>query len=528
MKYNKIFLLIPVLIVMALFAPSCKKDKFNINKTPNAPTDSTIAFNVVLPAAQNATGRIIANNWGWLQNWVSYWSRSGTYAPNNTEETYNITTNFQAGIWTGLYDNLYDYQVVINGAQKQGGKFYEGIARIMKAHNYQMLVDVYNNVPYNNALKGNGNTTPSYDKGLDIYKDLFRQIDTAQQLIDASDPTIGADIKIADDDIIFGKLPLGNAHTPALQKTLWLKFGNTLKLRMLVHLFKVPGFDFTTERAKIAAQGSGYLGTGQTAFINPAYTSAKQNPFYDNYVADNTGTATANSVYFKANEWGIKYYTYNGDPRRNRFYSASPTGYRGVAYGLPPVTANAAATLSGIGPALTRTRTSGQWLLTSVESMFLQAEALNRGILTGGAAAAQAMYTNAVVESFLWTGLTATDASAYLTGNLTYPDVDYTVSSSQTGLGGGLYAIISQKWFALNGIAPFEVWTDYRRTNISYGSDPIVGYPAGPAISVAPSNIATKIPVRLLYPQNEYNYNPANVGAQGSIDQFSSKIFWAN
>lgn len=28
---------------------------------------------------------------------------------------------------------------------------------------------------------------------------------------------------------------------------------------------------------------------------------------------------------------------------------------------------------------------------------------------------------------------------------------------------GGLFTIITQKWFALNGLNPLEVWTDYRR-----------------------------------------------------------------
>jgi hypothetical protein len=505
-----------VLILMATIT-SCKKDAFNINENPNTPTDATISYNVILPGALSQTGRIMANSWGWLQNWMGFWARSGTYAPNSIEESYQITTGFQAGLWTGLYDNLFDYQAVINGAKKEGAPFYEGIGRIMKAHNYQILVDLYGNVPYFNALKGNGNTTPSYDKGLVIYSDLFRQLDTAQALIASADPSIGLDASVTTNDIMFK----GN-------QVLWQKFANTLKLRMLVHMKNVTAFPFAAEVAKIATNGNGYLTTGQNAEVNPGYTTVKQNPFFDSYVRDNTGAATANSVYYKANDYAIRYYGYNGDPRRARFYTPVGTAFRGVAYGLPPITANAAATLSGIGPALTKTNVAPQTILSSVESMFLQAEAINRTMLPGGPAAAQAMYRNAVTESFLSTGLTAAAAAAYFTANATYPDVDYTVSSTQAGQGNGLYAILSQKWFALNGISPLEVWTDYRRTNIVYGSDPVVGFDPGPAISVSPSNTSTIIPVRLLYPQNEYNYNSANVAAEGTINQFTSKIFWDN
>ena len=92
--------------------------------------------------------------------------------------------------------------------------------------------------------------------------------------------------------------------------------------------------------------------------------------------------------------------------------------------------------------------------------------------------------------------------------------------------------IISQKWFALNGIAPFEVWSDYRRIDFSastnhfiYGES--VGYATGPAISIYPSNTKTEIPVRLLYPQSEYLYNPANVGAQPSAGAYPfAHVFW--
>jgi hypothetical protein len=101
---------------------------------------------------------------------------------------------------------------------------------------------------------------------------------------------------------------------------------------------------------------------------------------------------------------------------------------------------------------------------------------------------------------------------------------------------GGLFTILSQKWFALNGLNPLEVWTDYRRVGYNqvvpssavndrfiYGAG--IGYDPGPPLSVAPQNTATKIPVRYLYPQTEYNYNSANVGSQGAITPYS-KIFW--
>lgn len=555
MRLRKIFYIGATAITLIAGVTGCKKDSFNINQNPNQPTDSTIAYNVILPAALNNTARIVANNWGWLQNWMGYWARSGTYAPNATEESYDVTSGFQTGIWTGLYDNNYDYQTMQTQATKNGADFYAGIARIMKAHNYAILVDLYNNVPYSQALKGGANTTPKYDKGSDIYKDLFRQIDTGIALIKgASTATSGPNKNILTDDIMFGTSQYPSA-TMASSKVMWAKFGNTLKLRLLVHLMNggvlvpnatVSGFDIAGELTKITTEGSGFLGAGENATVNPGYTNAadaKQNPFYTSYVATSTGSQPQNAVYYKANSYAIEYYAWDGDPREARFYKAGDKGMVGVAYGLPPITDNAAANLAGIGPGITRTYSAPVWILTGTESLFLQAEARHRGFITGDA---NVMMQNAVTESFALVG--ATGASSYMSGNATYPDVDYAGVAQGTGLpAGGLFTIITQKWFALNAIAPLEVYSDYRRVNMKtkagaaidhfiYGQGggfyptAATGYPAntvGPPLSVYPSNTTTTIPSRLIYPQAEYNYNPANVGAEGTVTK-NGKVFWDN
>lgn len=514
---KKLSIITLVLAVLMVANQSCKKSYFDVNRNPNDPTDSTVSFDVVLPAALSSTANVVGTQWGFLQNWMSYWARSGSYSANSIEESYSITTLFQNGVWNNFYDNLYDYEVVINKSKAVNANFYQGIARMMKAHNYMLLVDFYNNVPYKNAGKGNANITPSYDKGIDVYKDLFRQIDTAITLIDGSVASLNKDI--ATNDIMF-----------AGDKTLWAKFGNTLKLRMLLHLFKVPNseLDKAAEVAKITANGKGFLGVGQNASINPGYRQDKPNPFYNLYINDVAGNPTGSNRYYRANEWGVGYYGWNGDPRRARFYTPVGTAFPGVKYGLPPQTTNSYDKLSAIGPGLSRTYSAPQWILTSAESFFLQAEAIQRGILTTGSAATA--LNNGINESFLLLGLTAADVNTYLTFNATYPDVDFAAatapaSATANAPGDKNWCILSQKWFALNGIAPFEIFTDWRRTDIIYAGGPTGGYAGGPALSVSPAVGANKIPTRLFYPQNEYNYNSANVSAEGSITT-QTKIFW--
>ncbi len=542
---KKIIQLLPLAILLVIGAISCKKESFDINRNPNDVTDSSIVYNFILPTAQNSTARVVTRNWGWLQNYLGYWARSGTYAPNTAEETYELTTNFQSQIWTNIYDNLYDYEAMRISAKKEDAQFYEGIARIMKSHNFALLVDIYNNVPYTESLKGAANITPKYDKGIDIYKDLLRQIDTGIALIKNADNG-GPNTTIVTDDIMFGE-SLFPGTTADDMKIRWAKFGNSLKLRILTKFMNggvaanpagtvgtpesfVAGVDLGAEFATITAEGSGFMDNGLNAEVQPGYQSDKGNPFYNSFVADNAGTKTQNADYYKANSYAIDYYEYNGDPREARFYTQSPTGFRGVQYGLPSVTENAAATLSGIGPGLTKTVTSAAWIMTEAESLFLEAECIHRGFLPGGPAGAAATMNQGIQSSFTYLG--AGSASGYITGNATYADVDYNAASRFGGAAGGLFTIISQKWFALNGIAPFEVWSDYRRVDYSstvnhfvYGTS--TGFDAGPPMSVSPANTRTEIPVRLLYPQNEYLYNPANVGAEAPVGDYPfSHIFW--
>lgn len=564
MKLRKIILSTALFLLVSFIIVSCKKSAFDINKNPNTPTENTISYSVILPSALNNTGRAIALQWGPLQNYLSYWSRSGTYAPNSDEESYNVTTTSGpvGGIWNALYDNTFDYETMRKKADAEGADFYSGIAKIMKAHNFAILVDVYGNVPYFEALKASGNITPKYDKGADIYKDLFLQIDEGIALIkNASNSVSGANRNIVNDDIMFGNptAAISSANIDVL-KPKWGRFANTLKLRLLVHLMNggvkfgvqtpvlnpappiaipesvVPGFNIAAELAKITANGYGFMAIGADAEVNPGYRADKPNPFFNSFVRDAAGTVTANNQYYKANKAGILMYDGNGDGREGRFYSAGGLGFVGVDYGAPSITANSAANLAGIGEGVYRGNDKPQFILTSAECQFLQAEAIHRGFMTGNAKSAM---ESGIVESYRAVGATA-PVSTYLGFNVGYPDVDYNVTlplpAASFGVPntpiGGLYTIISQKWFALNAIAPYEVWTDYRRVDYSasvkhfrYGVTTL-GFIEIPQISVSPNNSKTEIPIRYPFPQNEYLYNPANVGAQGSINIFSSKIFW--
>lgn len=564
MKVINIKKLALVATSIVVLGSGCKTD-FDINASQEDLTAGSLNYRDILPSAISSHATIIARDFKFLQNWMGYWARSGSYQNDQEEESYTFTNSFPSSPgnpWNDLYYNASNFNYVQKQAKASGSGFYEAICRIMKAHDFQMLTDIYGNIPYKEALNGNDIRNPKYDNSVDIYNDLFRQLDTAIALL--KDPVASSTAnndKIASNDLVFK----GNA-------SLWIKFANTLKLRMLVHCkgggvelaepaYDVAGVDVAAEMAVITAEGSGFLMSGETAKINPGYSASKPNPFYRNFGLNENGVLAGTGDLTKANSFavgigggssGIGYYGYDGDPRLNKLYikpdaNSDPAVYQAATYhkGIPY------GAVSGFAPGFTGTdlssinvlnttspnsgltpngAASDAWILTSVESLFLQAEARERGIITDGDDA-KTRLNDAIKESFLSLGLTNGNFNTYMNYNSGYSDVDYDAvvdPNSGVFLPGGLYTIISQKWFALNAINPLEVWTDYRRTDVVYGagvSYDTNSYPWATYMSFL-SSAATTIPVRLFYPQSEYSFNEANAQAQGTIDVFSSRLFW--
>ena len=139
--------------------------------------------------------------------------------------------------------------------------------------------------------------------------------------------------------------------------------------------------------------------------------------------------------------------------------------------------------------------------------MFLQAEAIQRGALSGNA---KTMYESAVKESFSW--LKVTNASTSADNYLNATTKTFAVWDSNTDK---LALILTQKYIAMFGINGLETWTDYRRTGIP-----------GVPLSIYKSRGSNVIPKRLIYPLEEYQYNSANALAEGTIDPQTATIFW--
>ncbi|RBQ02329.1 SusD/RagB family nutrient-binding outer membrane lipoprotein [Pedobacter miscanthi] len=483
-----------------LMLGACKKGFLDINDNPNNAT--TVKPSLVLTGALNNTAAYTTGGsifYSFAALWMNYWMTPGGVSGWYEERSYNFTTNWSGSttLWANLYDNLNDYAYLETQGKASGQNFFVAVAKTMKAWDYQYLVDFYGNVPYTQASKSVLFLNPKYDKGQAIYEDLAKQLDTAANLFKTA-TVIPADAT-AD---IYAK---GN-----LQK--WGKFANTLKLRILLRQSEIPGREqyIKDEIAKINANGFGYIGTGEGVFNNPGYlnVSGKQNPFWGVYGYAANGDKTSSHTYMLASTYGMDFLKNNNDPRLGKFYSTINDGagstYVSLVWGQDVNFDQTLTTVSGIGKGVLKAFDQAQPIITDFESLFLQAEAAQRGYLTSSA---QTNYEAAVKANFLYLGLTEAQAVTYLS--------DQSVATWATN-SDKIALIIKQKWAAMNGSNAIEPWTDYRRLEL----------PADMPISIASTVTTKKIPVRMLYPQREYNTNSDNVVAEGSINQFTSRIFW--
>ena len=486
----------------ALLLGACKKGYLDINDNPNASTSASSSL--VLTGALNTTAASTTGNtifYTFAGQWMNYWATTGGVSGWFEERTYNFTSNWGGStvLWANAYDNLEDYYYIEPKAKAEGKLFYVAIAKTMKAWDYSYLVDFYGNVPYSQALQSTKFITPKYDKAQDIYEDLAKQLDSAA--------TIFKTVTVAAVDKKYDIYTQGDPLA-------WGRFANTIKLRMLMRQTEMPGRAayITTEIAKITANGMGYIGTGQSIKSNPGYsnTSGKQNPFYSyfGYTTATDVTAATGRNYYLASNYGMNFLKDNSDPRLGRIYNTINDGvgttYASLVFGGDPANTDTKTNISTIGVGLANSSAQDQYMMTDFESLFIQSEMALKGYITGDA---RALYQAAVTANFVYLGLTADQATTYMSEQ-TVGDWDSNDDK--------LALIIKQKWAAMNGTNDIEPWSDYRRLEL----------PADMPISVASGVTTKKIPVRMLYPQNEYNFNSANVAAEGNISQFTSRLFW--
>ncbi len=489
-----------IIITGAVILSGCSKSYFDINQNPNSPSNASV--DLVLASALKTSAGFQVTTFQTISEWMGYWSPSGSYALSSSDgASYKQTTDFYDAVWQALYRNLEDYDYVERTATANNQYFYIAAAKTMKAYIFKELVDMFNDVPYTQALKGTTVIHPAYDKGKDIYEALSTELGTAVTLFQRGDATA-----VSGEDILYGPVPLGvTSVTQAVENGSWAKFANSLRLRLLIQQTSVSGRAayIQTEINKILANGAGFL-TADAA-VNPGYSnsSGKANPIWG-FSIGLSGAYTQD--FWRAAKYTIDFCVAHNDPRYKFLYA--PIGNGTWVGTVPGSTVNPAGNLSStFGAGILKSVGQSAVIFEAAESYLLQAEAGMRGFIANTPAT---LFNTGVQASFTYLG--AGSAAAYTSQPDKQTNYSFCINDAER-----LACIIRQKWMAFNSITPLEAWNDWRRT----------GYPADILISVHPNiDQPPTIPIRILYPTSEYQTNLANVSGEGTINHHTSKIWW--
>ena len=198
--------------LLLLVVSSCEITDLDINTDPNNASEASL--NLLLTSAQFEGVNTFA---GGLND-----ATMGFQGINTSNDDFDFTNSSWNGTWNFLYSGpLKDLEEIISGADPEVNPNYLGIAQIMKAYYFTTMVDLWGDVPYSEAFKGNAEETitePVYDSGASIYADAFLLIDQGITNLAKSQ---GVSVK---GDIIYG----GNL-------TRWRKAAKSLKLKLLIN-----------------------------------------------------------------------------------------------------------------------------------------------------------------------------------------------------------------------------------------------------------------------------------------------------
>jgi hypothetical protein len=480
MRNNKLLSTLSLGAVLALGA--CNDGLTDVNINPNSPEDApepTLFITAVRTSTRwlgNAAKRqyeLLAQHLAEVQ-----YPETDQYSRLRGASTEG---NFNAAYIT----ELRDLQVIINKARATEPGFF-GPALVMKTWNIGVITDLWGDVPYTQALRGDsGVIAPAYDPQEQIYPMMFAALDSANTaLASAVGQSLGAS------DPVYG----GNRAS-------WRRFSNSLRARHALRIVNVAPALANTQLAAAFADAGGTIETNaQSArFVWPG------NGTYNNPWQVDSQTRDDHRVSTRL----MSLLTNMSDPRRAAYAQPATTG--GGYVGLDNALTHSAAvgqlnTTSKPGAALYNPA-QPSWFMTAAEMLFIKAEAANRGLGGLTAAQAQGFYEAGIAASMAQWGVT--DAAAIAT-YIARPDVAYEAGTA------GLVKIATQKWIALysDGV---QAWSEWRRTCVPTTVRP------------GPAAVESNVPRRLQYSPTDKTVNgdavDAAIAHQGA-DLFTTRMWW--
>ena len=534
-------------LVALVVSLSCSKDFLDVNTDPNNPT--SIEVSKILPTTQRTLGDALSmdENNGGLSSVLSAYVHQMT--TREEADKYGMTgaDPVIANPWAKLYSStpnpgtsypvygiLQNLEDIIASATAADNLIYRGIAKILKAYSYSILVDVFGDVPFSEANKlKEGILYPKFDDDAAIYDALFPLID--EGIADLNNTTAANPNLPGTDDLIYD----GNVAR-------WVKAANTIKLKLYTQIRKVK--DVSAEVNALISGGNLISQTSESFFIpyGPNGATDDRNPGFYTYYATQRSNHVSPWFYEILKGYNANIFNGNPDPRLpyyiyNQVNATQPsrdgnqTEYRDgpfvsiyfgsvgpdrdrtqqntiSLFGIYPVGGKYDDGSATIADANSGTGAAPYRLITYADRLYLEAELIHAGVITGDLTA---KLTQAMQESFkqvdyvITQFVQPTQSVPALVGSASVSTYTEKVLAEFAGASSAkkLEIIMTQKWLSAVGSA-VDQYTDLRRTGY-----PIIFDPSNPAM--APGGFV----------QPPINGDPVNPGAQKPVPVQTSRTF---
>jgi hypothetical protein len=537
---------------MVLFINSCTKkfDEINTNKNALANlADSQIPF---LFSAAEANG----TNSGWAyqvaQNlfhdqYAQYFANTTTYFPS---DRLVIRMDWIGSLWSPLYTTVMpQLQTIFEKTDPASAQY--ALANIFWVISFQRVTDTWGPIPYFSA--GQVAKSVPYDPQDLIYDDFFKRLASAVAVLKGKT----SETPFGSFDLIYG----GNVNK-------WIKFANTLRLRLAIRISKVNPTRAKTEAEAAVADGVMTTSPDDDALIQKSVVNGDVNGLsvmdWGEFRMSSAMSSVLNgyqdprmAVYFNPTleSWQANEVA-NGKPKTldgSNFVAtdlAHPLKYHGLRNGLKPddmanplntADANsrhgvrwnsAGASVTFLGKTYPGGQAVPSNVMAAAEAYFLRAEGVLLGWNMGGGTAKD-YYEAGIRESMKQWGITdAAAISAYINSTKTpIPPGDAqnspALSTVPVQFGATpavqLEQILLQKWLALYPDGN-EAWADVRRAGkiklypVVYSDNPDLPNPSAQTIR------------RINFMTSEIQTNGSEVtkgvNLLGGADKITTPLWW--
>lgn len=505
-NYKYILGLALIFIASGLVFQSCTKNFEDINTDPYSPIDSDLEadFVVIGEPIKEAQMNFYTFNPVWVmqlqQNLIGdvysgYMMPPTPFAGNINNMTYALVNGWNGFPWSVAYSSVMNPLAKSAKNALVDAKYENFIAwgKICRVEAMHRVSDIYGPLVYSQFGLPASDGSFGYDCQEDLYSQFFTDLQEGIDVLTlyANDPDLPK--VFANFDLVYGG-----------SYTKWIKFANSLRLRLAIRISNINPALAQAEAEKSIKNSFGLLASNDENFLVDGKLPHPLNTI-NNAWNDVRMGASMESIL-----GGFE------DPRQSAYFQTSeiePGVFKGIRAGID-IQAK-----SDYQPFSKLVDLSLVQLMTCSEVTFLKAEGALRGWDMGGTA--QEFYEEGIRLSFEQYGLDATD---YINNNVLSPmayadpvaDINNIDAASAVTIKWDeaddnemkLEKIITQKWIAMFPDGQ-EAWSEFRRT----------GYPK--QFPVMENNSGGTISTedfikRINFVDSEYNANP--VGVQSALD----------